>query len=77
LDGGVLDFTIIGIRKRKGKKRNIPRIFQNLNIWGYLENKNTNVFLSRVPGFISGHYSWAEVYVGGNCSYLPCHMGQQ
>jgi hypothetical protein len=36
LDGGVLVFTIIGIRKRKGK-RNIPGIFQNLNIWGYLE----------------------------------------
>jgi hypothetical protein len=23
------------------------------------------------------HYSWAEVYVGGNCSYLLCHMRQQ
>jgi hypothetical protein len=34
LDGGVLDFII---RKRKGK-RNIPGIFQNLNIWGYSEN---------------------------------------
>jgi hypothetical protein len=30
--GGVLDFIIIGI-KRKGK-RNIPGIFQNLNIFG-------------------------------------------
>jgi hypothetical protein len=41
LDGGVLDFIIIGIRKRKGK-RDIPRIFQNLNIWGI-------VFLSKLP----------------------------
>jgi hypothetical protein len=32
-----LDFIIIGI-KRKGK-RNIPRIFQNLNIYRYLENQ--------------------------------------
>jgi hypothetical protein len=31
LDGGVLDFIIIGIRKRKGE-RNIPRILYNLNI---------------------------------------------
>jgi hypothetical protein len=37
LDGGVLDFIIIGIRK-KGKM-DIPRIFQNLNTWGYLENQ--------------------------------------
>jgi hypothetical protein len=32
LDGGVLDFVIIGIRKRNG-------IFHNSNIWGYLENQ--------------------------------------
>jgi hypothetical protein len=38
LDGGVLDFIIIGIRKKK-KKRDISRIFLNLNTWGYLENQ--------------------------------------
>jgi hypothetical protein len=30
LYGGVLDFIIIGIKRKW--KRNIPRIFQNLNI---------------------------------------------
>jgi hypothetical protein len=30
---GFLDFIIMGIRKREGR-RNIPLIFQNLNIWG-------------------------------------------
>jgi hypothetical protein len=38
LDGGVLDFRSIGIRKIK-IKGNISWIFQNANIWGYLENK--------------------------------------
>jgi hypothetical protein len=41
LDGGVLDFIIIGIRKGKGK-RDIPGIFQILNICGI-------VFFSKVP----------------------------
>jgi hypothetical protein len=47
-----LYFTIIGIRKRKGR-RNIPGIFQNLNIGGYLKNKKYNVFLSEVLGIFS------------------------
>jgi hypothetical protein len=53
LEVGVLDFRFIGIRKRK-VRRNIPRIFQNSNIWAYLEkNKNTNIFLCGVIGNIS------------------------
>jgi hypothetical protein len=45
-----LDFTIIRIRKIKGK-RNIPRIFQKIRIFGDIWK---NVFLRRVLGIISG-----------------------
>ena len=65
-----MDFIIIGI-KRKGK-RNIPE-FEFLDIW---KIENTNVFLSRVIGIISGLFL-GEVYVGGIFSYLMCHMRQQ
>jgi hypothetical protein len=41
-----LDFTIIRIRKIKGR-RNIPRIFQNLNIWGYLENQKYKMYFEQ------------------------------
>jgi hypothetical protein len=63
VNGKVLDFIIIGIRKRKGK-RNIHVIFQNLNFWGYLEN----VFLSRVSGIIFGLFMdrglcWCQLFL--------------
>jgi hypothetical protein len=52
LDGGVLDFIIIG-RKRKGKKYSWNILeFEYLEIFGKI--KNTNVFLSGVPGIIFG-----------------------
>jgi hypothetical protein len=46
-------FTIIGIRKRKGKKysRDIPK-FEYLGIFG--KSKIKNVFLRRVSRIISG-----------------------
>jgi hypothetical protein len=51
LDGEVLDFIIIGIRKNKRKNEyswNIPE-FEYLEIFG-----KSIVFFSRVPGIISG-----------------------
>jgi hypothetical protein len=44
LEVGVLDFRFIGIRKRK-VRRNIPRIFQNSNIWAYLEKKQKHEYI--------------------------------
>jgi hypothetical protein len=71
LDGGVLDFIIIG-RKRKGKKYSWNILeFEYLEIFG-----KSNVFLSGCEELFLG-FSWAEVYVGGNCSYLLCHIRQQ
>jgi hypothetical protein len=66
LDGGVLDFIIIG-RKRKGKEYSWNILeFEYLEIFG--KSKCEELFLG---------FSWAEVYVGGNCSYLLCHIRQQ
>jgi hypothetical protein len=76
LDEEVLYFITIGIIEKEKEKRNIFGIFQNWifeDIWNF---KNTNVFLIGVPVNIFGLFM-AEVYDGGNCSFLLCHMGQQ
>jgi hypothetical protein len=68
LDGGVLDFIIIG-RKRKGIFLEYSRIWIFRDIWKiYFWAGCEELFLG---------FSWAEVYGGGNCSYLLCHIRQQ
>jgi hypothetical protein len=65
LDGGVLDFIIIG-RKRKGKEYS----------WNILEFEYLEIFGAGCEELFLG-FSWAEVYVGVNCSYLLCLIRQQ
>jgi hypothetical protein len=65
LDGGVLDFIIIR-RKRKEKEYS----------WNILEFEYLEIFGMYFWGIFLG-FSWAEVYVGGNCSYLLSHIRQQ
>jgi hypothetical protein len=68
LDGGVLDFIIIG-RKGKGKEYSWNILeFEYLEIFGKSKIHCEELFLG---------FSWTEVYVGGNCSYLLCHIRQQ
>jgi hypothetical protein len=72
LDGGVLDFIIIG-RKGKGKEYSWNILeFEYLEIFG----KSKMYFWAGCGELFLG-FSWADVYVGGNCSYLLCHIRQQ
>jgi hypothetical protein len=63
LDEGVLDFIIIGNRKGKGKK-NIHGIFQNLNIWGYMEiQKQKFVFEQSARKYFWPIHGWRFMLV--------------
>jgi hypothetical protein len=53
LDGGVLDFIIIGIRKRKEIILEYSKIQNFGDIW---KIKNINIFLSGVIGNISRQF---------------------
>jgi hypothetical protein len=74
LDGGVLDFIIIE-RKRKEKEYSWNILeFEYLEIFG--KSKIQMYSWAGCEELFLG-FSWAEVYVGGNCSYLLCHIRQQ